>query len=153
MITKRLEEYLEIIYDIIEQKGYARAKDIVKAMNVSPPTVTEMLQKLDREGFINYEKYGGVTLTEKGKRIVKNLEERHETLKNFFILIGIDEKIADDDACKIEHIASNETMEILTKFVEFMQKHEKPKWLERFKIYCNEGEFIKCPKTKKKIKK
>lgn len=136
MITKRLEEYLEKIYGIAKQKGYARVKDIVKEMKVSPPTVTEMLQKLDREGFINYEKYGGVTLTEKGKEIVKNLEKRHETLKNFFVLIGVDEKIADEDACKIEHIASNETMEMLTKFVEFVQKLENPEWLEMFRIYC-----------------
>ena len=70
-----MEEYLEIIYSIAEQKGYARAKDIVKEMNVSPPTVTEMLQKLDREGFINYEKYGGVTLTKRGIEIVKKLEK------------------------------------------------------------------------------
>ena len=149
MITKRLEEYLERIYSITKQKGYARAKDIVKEMNVSPSTVTEILQKLGREGFINYEKYGGVTLTRKGKEIVKNLERRHKILRDFFILLGIDRKVADEDACKIEHIASDKTMEVLTKFVEFIQKHEKPKWLERFKIYCNEGKLIECPQVRK----
>ncbi len=146
---KRFEEYLEAIYGVVSEKGYARAKDLVKAMDVSPSTVTEMLQKLDKGGYINYEKYGGITLTKKGNKLVKELERKHEVLKNFFILIGVDEEVAERDACKIEHVASDSATEALTKFVEFVQKHDKPKWIERFRIYSKEGKLVECPKVKK----
>jgi len=74
---------------------------------------------------------------------------KHETLKNFFMLIGVDEDTAEEDACKIEHVASDGTTEVLTKFVEFIQKHDKPRWIERFKKYYESGELEECPKMKK----
>lgn len=137
-MSRRIEEYLETIYGIVKQKGRARTKDIAGAMNVNPSTVTEMIQKLEEKGYVEYEKYGGVALTKQGREIVKNLEEKHTTLRNFFMLLGVDEEIADSDACKIEHVASNETIEILTKFVEFVEKYSKPRWLKKFRKYCNE---------------
>ncbi|MCD6481749.1 MAG: MarR family transcriptional regulator [Thermoplasmata archaeon] len=152
-MSKRYEEYLEVIHEIVEKKGYARAKDLANALHVSPSTVTEMIQKLDREGYVNYEKYGGMTLTPKGKKLVEDLARKHEVLKNFFILIGVEEEVAEQDACKIEHIASDGTTEALTKFVEFVQKHDNPRWIERFRIYQERGELVECPKTKKGNKK
>ena len=145
---KRFEEYLEVIYEIVKKKGYARAKDLVNAMNVSPSTVTEMVQKMDKEGYVNYEKYGGVTLTEKGRKLVEKLAKKHKTLKNFFVLIGVDEEVAEEDACRIEHVASDGTTDALTKFVEFVQKHDKP--IERFRKYYESGELEECPKLKKR---
>lgn len=67
MVSKRYEEYLEVIYDISNQKGYARVKDVSEELDLGLSTVSEMFKKLDDQGYVNYEKYSGVTLTEKGK--------------------------------------------------------------------------------------
>lgn len=76
-------------------------------------------------------KYGRITLTEKEMKQLKFIKETRNT-KKFFEIIGIDERIADEDACKIEHVASSQTIEALTKLIEFMQN---PELLERFKMY------------------
>ncbi|MFP4143069.1 MAG: metal-dependent transcriptional regulator [Thermoplasmata archaeon] len=149
MIGKREEEYLEVIYDVIQEKGYAKVKDIAEILDVGLSSVTEMFQKLDDKGYINYEKYSGVTLTDRGEEIAVALSEAHKVLKDFLIILGMDEELADEDACKIEHVVRRETMERLTKFVDFIQSHEEPLWLERFKKYYETGEMEECPKTLK----
>lgn len=131
-----MEEYLEVIYSICERKGYARVTDIARRMNIGASTVTEMLGKLSDRGYVNYEKYSGVTLTKKGKKIAMNLKKTHSTLRDFLIIIGVDEDIADEDACKIEHVVNPKTMKTLRAFVEFLQAHESPLWLNKFKEYC-----------------
>ncbi|MFP4185990.1 MAG: metal-dependent transcriptional regulator [Thermoplasmata archaeon] len=149
MIGKREEEYLEVIYDVIQEKGYAKVKDIAEILDVGLSSVTEMFQKLDDKGYINYEKYSGVTLTDRGEEIAVALSEAHKVLKDFLIILGMDKELADEDACKIEHVVRRETMERLTKFVDFIQSHEEPLWLERFKKYYETGEMEECPKTLK----
>ncbi|MFW6064962.1 MAG: metal-dependent transcriptional regulator [Candidatus Natronoplasma sp.] len=149
MLGKREEEYLETIYDVVQAKGYAKVKDIAEGLDVGLSSVTEMFQKLDKKGYIDYKKYSGVTLTNKGEEKAVELSEKHEVLKDFFIILGMDEELADEDACKIEHVVRRETMERLTKFVDFIQSHEKPLWLERFKKYYETGEMEECPKTLK----
>ncbi|MFP3946431.1 MAG: metal-dependent transcriptional regulator [Halobacteriota archaeon] len=148
MVTKRTEEYLETIYELVQRKGYARVKDISNQLDVGLSTVTEMLKKLSESDYINYEKYGAVTLTKKGERIAVELEQKHKVLKDFLVILGIDEKVADEDACNIEHVVNPETIERLTKFVEFIQKLEKPLWLEKFKTYYEEGVLPECPRIK-----
>ncbi len=78
-ISNRVEDYLRVIYEVVKRKGYARTKDIAAELGVKPPTVTEMLKKLDRKGLISYERYGAVTLTKKGEEIARSVESRHET--------------------------------------------------------------------------
>ena len=135
MKNKRYEEYIETVYGIVKKKGTARTNEIAKNMNVRPSTATEMIQKMEREGYVNYRKYRGVSLTEKGEEIGRRLEKKHDILKNFFVSIGIEEKTADEDACKIEHIVSNKTLNTLTKFFEFMQR--KRELLKEFEIHEN----------------
>lgn len=130
--VKRLEEYLETIYDIVLKKGYAKVVDVSKALNLSPPTVTEMFKKLDEEGYIEYIKYSGVTLTKKGEAVAKHLRARHKTIKNFLLMLGLDNAVADEDACKIEHIVSDKTVERLSEFVKFMLSKEGKKALKAF---------------------
>jgi len=122
MTTERIEEYLEVLDDIIEIKGYAKVKDIAANLSISPPSVTEMLQKLDEKGFINYEKYSGVTLTNKGKELASKLRKKHKTLKQFFEFIGVPQDIADEDACRIEHVINKITLNQLSRFLLFMQQ-------------------------------
>lgn len=152
MVATRIEEYIEAIYEIVKKKGYAKVTDIASLLNVGLSAVTEMFQKLSDKGYINYEKYSGVTLTKKGEKMAVNLSEKHKVLREFLIIIGLDEKIADEDACEIEHVVKSETMDILTKFVDFINSHEDPLWLERFKTYYKTGELEECPRTIKKDK-
>jgi len=73
-------------------------------------------------------------------------------LRDFFIILGINEEVADEDACEIEHVVKQETMDRLTKFVEFVKSHRDPMWLERFKEYYETGKLSECPRTIKKDK-
>jgi len=143
MTTERIEDYLEVLDVIISEKGYAKVKDVSRILGVGPPSVTEMFQKLGDIGYINYEKYSGVTLTSKGKKIAVKTRKKHETLKNFLLILGVNKKIANEDACRIEHVVNSETINRLTKFVDFVQHFkEDPKWLDNFKYYYETGEYI-----------
>lgn len=145
MLSRRTEDYLRTILEIVEEKGYARVKDIAKKMKVSLPTVTEMLKKLDNKKLVTYEKYGGVTLTPQGKEIAKSIKIRHDTFIKFLKLILVPEDIAEKDAHELEHRLSPKTIEQLTKFVDFItQNQPKPeftkRWLNLFKNYCESME-------------
>ena len=114
MVTGRREDYLKAIL-ALEKKGDVKAKDICGALGVGPSTVTEMLQKLDKEGFIEYEKYQSISLTENGKKIARETHKKHEMLKDLLLKIGVDEATAEEDACKMEHVLSDETLGKMTK--------------------------------------
>ncbi|HEC76505.1 MAG TPA: metal-dependent transcriptional regulator [Thermoplasmatales archaeon] len=152
MVTTRIEQYIEAIHEIVKKKGYARVKDVSESVGVGFSAVSEMFSKLSEKGYINYEKHGWVTLTKKGEKLATKLSKRHKVLRDFFIILGIDEKVADEDACEIEHVVRKETMDRLTKFVEFVKSHEDPLWLKRFKEYYETGKLPECPRTIKKTK-
>ena len=75
--TDRMEDYLEVIYELIQKKGYATAVDISKSLNVSSPSVTKMLRRLDNSRYLRYEKYRGICLTQEGIDVAKNIHEKH----------------------------------------------------------------------------
>lgn len=103
MPTPSMEDHIEQIYILIEQKGYARVSDIAEALSVLPSSVTKMVQKLDKDGFLIYEKYRGLTLTTKGMKLGKKLVKRHELLEEFLRLIGVEEENIYADVEGIEH--------------------------------------------------
>lgn len=144
MVAIRIEEYIETIHDIVEKRGFVKAVDIVNELCLSPSTVSEMLKRLDNEGYINYEKYRGATLTNKGLKLARDLRRKHKVLREFLITIGITYENADKEACKIEHVVVDETIDRLTKYIEFIEAHESPVWIHRFKKFYEEGEFIEC---------
>ncbi|MFW6072394.1 MAG: metal-dependent transcriptional regulator [Thermoplasmatota archaeon] len=125
MIGKREEEYLETIFDIVEDKGYAKVSDVAKELDLGLSAVTEMFQKLDDKGYIDYKKYSGVTLTEKGKGIAKSLLNSHKIWEDFFVKIGINRDTADEEACKIEHVVDLEITEKVDDLVEEIDKNNK----------------------------
>jgi DtxR family Mn-dependent transcriptional regulator len=147
MATERKEDYLEAIDSIVAERGRTRAKDISEYLKVSPSTATEMLQKLDCEGYINHEKYKGVTLTKKGLRVAHETRRKHEVLREFLEILGIDEDLADEDACRMEHILNPKTLERLTRFVEFVKHSKSPRWLEKFRHYYETGEQPRCKRV------
>ena len=120
--TDRMEDYLEVIYELIQEKGYATTVDISSYLNVSSPSVTKMMQKLDETGYLKYEKYRGIRLTNEGIRIARNIRNRHGLLAEFFMIIGVDEETANNDAEGIEHHLHPETMRKLEEFINELKK-------------------------------
>jgi len=121
--TDRMEDYLEVIYELVEQKGYATTVDISNYLNVSSPSVTKMTQRLDETGYLKYEKYRGIRLTDEGVRIATNIRNRHGLLAEFFKMIGVDEESANSDAEGIEHHLHPETIKRLEDFMNVLKKY------------------------------
>jgi Mn-dependent DtxR family transcriptional regulator len=123
--TDRMEDYLEVIYELIRQKGYATAIDISESLSVSSPSVTKMLQRLDENKYLRYEKYRGVSLTREGIAVAENIRQKHGLLAEFLKMIGVDENIANIDAEGIEHHIHPETLKKLEVFVSIVKNsHE-----------------------------
>ena len=123
--TTRMEDYLEVIYELIQQKGYATTVEISKYLNVSSPSVTKMVQRLDESRYLDYEKYRGIRLTQQGTDIAKNIHKRHSLLAEFLIMIGVDEDTANRDAEGIEHHLHSETLKKLEEFVKTVKKNSE----------------------------
>jgi Mn-dependent DtxR family transcriptional regulator len=120
--TDRMEDYLEVIYELVEEKGYATTVDISTYLNVSSPSVTKMVQRLDESGYLVYEKYRGIKLTDEGIRVARSIRNRHGLLAEFFKIIGVDEEIANNDAEGIEHHLHPQTIKKLDEFVRDLKK-------------------------------
>ncbi len=140
-ITGKGEDYLRGIYEITQQKGFARIRDIANNLTVKPSSAVEMVRKLDRLQLVRYEKYGGVLLTTKGKEMAEVIEKRHETFKKFLEIILVPENVALKDAHVLEHRLQPKTILQFSKFVDFIENaQENPKffkkWRIAFKKYC-----------------
>jgi DtxR family Mn-dependent transcriptional regulator len=141
MLSRKAEDYLEAIFNIIEKKGYARIKDIATALGVRPPSVVEMLKRLDEMGYVVYRKYDGVSLTSKGREVGSVVKDRHETIRAFLEILKVPKKTANKDACIMEHELESRTIEQLKKFVLFVKSApDYPQWLEHFETFCKTGE-------------
>ena len=123
MPTPSMEDHIEQIYLLIEQKGYARVSDIAEALSVLPSSVTKMVQKLDKDGFLIYEKYRGLTLTSKGLKLGKKLVKRHELLEDFLRLIGVKEENIYNDVEGIEHHLSWNSIDRISDLVLFLEEN------------------------------
>jgi len=134
-ISPSLEDYLESIFVIKQKKQRVRVKDIARYLKVKAPSVVEVLRKLKEKNLIVHEYYGDIELTQEGLNKAKALYEKHIVLKKFLHqILGIDEKIAEQDACKIEHYLSKETLERIIKFINFIETCPQgvPEWLNNF---------------------
>jgi Mn-dependent DtxR family transcriptional regulator len=129
--SSRMEDYLEIIGELVELKGYATTLDISRYMNVSAPSVTKMLQRLDENGFLEYEKYHGINLTSKGIQVAEGIRQKHGILLEFFEILGIGNETANQDAEGIEHHLNPKTIKQLRKFITFLKAN--PKIIDNFK--------------------
>ncbi|MBN2909886.1 transcriptional regulator MntR [Polycladomyces sp. WAk] len=123
MPTPSMEDYLENIYKLIDQKGYARVSDIAEALDVHPSSVTKMVQKLDKDKYLVYEKYRGLVLTPKGKKIGKRLVDRHDLLEDFLRIIGVSEEKIYQDVEGIEHHLSWDSITCIEYLVEYFQRN------------------------------
>lgn len=121
--TDRMEDYLEVIYELIQKKGYATAIDISESLNVSSPSVTKMLQRLDESKYLRYERYRGIRLTNEGVSMAENIHDKHSLLVEFLRMIGVDENVANIDAEGIEHHLHPETLKKLQVFINVIKKN------------------------------
>jgi len=128
--SQSAEDYLERIHELIEEKGYARVVDIASSLQVKQASVTSMVQKLGELGYLNYEKYRGLVLTEKGKQVARNIQKRHETLSRFFSLFRLPAETQKRDIEGIEHHLSARTVETLADLARFFE--ENPDTLKQF---------------------
>jgi len=117
------QEYIELIYNLQKSNPVARIKDIARLRDVASPTVTVAVDRLRKSGLVEHEKSGYVVLTEEGKRLGERLERRHKLIREFLHdILGVDIKIAERDACNIEHILDKQSVDGLDKFLELTKK-------------------------------
>ena len=119
--SQSAEDYLERIHELIEVKGYARVVDIASSLKVRQASVTAMVQKLGRAGFVKYEKYRGLVLTDEGRDVARKIQNRHATLSRFFSLFGLDAETQRADIEGIEHHLSPATLEMLADLAAFFE--------------------------------
>ena len=140
--SQSAEDYLERIHELIEVKGYARVVDIASSLKVRQASVTAMVQKLGRAGFVKYEKYRGLVLTDEGRDVARKIQNRHATLSRFFSLFGLDAETQRADIEGIEHHLSPATLEMLADLASFFETH--PEALKAFQKSRKRGERKKA---------
>lgn len=111
------QDYLEAILELIEAKGYAKAVEIAQRLQLKGPSVTRMVQKLSRDGFLKYEKYRGIIMTERGRATAADMKRRHQLIRQFLIGLGVDAKTANLDAEGMEHHVSPRTLKCLANWL------------------------------------
>jgi len=121
--SQTAEDYLERIQELIEEKGYARVVDIASTLKVRQASVTSMVQKLGEAGYLKYEKYRGLILTDQGRVVARRIQNRHATLSRFFSLFDLDAETQRADIEGIEHYLSPATVEMLDDLARFFEKH------------------------------
>ena len=105
-----VEDYLERILELINTKGYARVVDIAQSLKISQASVTNMIQRMDADGLLKYERYRGMVLTASGEALAKNITRRHRILTDFFRLFGLDDDVIFHDVEGMEHHISPPTL-------------------------------------------
>ncbi|MDQ0217996.1 transcriptional regulator MntR [Peribacillus cavernae] len=138
MPTPSMEDYIEQIYLLIEEKGYARVSDIAENLSVHPSSVTKMVQKLDQEKYLIYEKYRGLVLTPDGKKVGKRLVYRHELLEQLLRLIGVKEENIYHDVEGIEHHLSWDAIDRIGDLVQYFEQF--PHTVEELKASRKQNE-------------
>ncbi len=138
-LSSSLEDYLEAIYEIVREKGAARAKDIAERLDVGRSSVTGALKSLAGRRLVNYAPYDIITLTDDGRAVAAEILRKHEVLREFFVkVLSIEKSEADSVACKMEHAISETVLERFVEFVEFVDRCPRgsTKWIEGAGYYC-----------------
>jgi Mn-dependent DtxR family transcriptional regulator len=133
--SSAVEDYLERILDLINTKGYARVADIAQGLKISQASVTNMVQRLDAEGLLKYEKYRGLVLTTAGETLARNIMRRHHLLTDFLRMLGVDEPVIYRDVEGMEHHISPQTLRAIEALVEELKS--QPKLLSRIRLHAH----------------
>lgn len=118
-MTSSLEDYLEAVFVLSQQKGSVRLTDIAEHLGVSKPSVNRAVNTLTQNGFLEHVTYGDIVITPAGESYAANVLHRHKLIKQFLVnTLGVDEENAENDACKMEHVMSPVTIEKLYEYIE-----------------------------------
>jgi len=122
LASSTVEDYLERILDLINTKGYARVVDIAGRLRISQASVTNMVQRLDADGLLKYEKYRGLVLTTAGEELARNITRRHRLLTDFLKLLGLDDELIYHDVEGMEHHISPPTLRAIETLTAHLQR-------------------------------
>ncbi|MBO7167054.1 MAG: metal-dependent transcriptional regulator [Kiritimatiellae bacterium] len=122
MMTKSLEDYVEMIYVLIRDRGVAHVRDVASELDVKMPSVVKAISELKKLGYVTQEPYSDIVLTPSGEKVAQEILDRHVVLQKFLEALGVEKSIADKDACRMEHILSVETMACIRKFLQNTEK-------------------------------
>lgn len=122
--SEATEDYLEVIDSLVLEKGFASTSDIAERMGVSKPSVTSIVKKLHKQGYLVHTPYRGMSLTDSGRELARTMRERHEILRRLLVLIGVPNDIAKEDAERIEHGLHPETVRKIKKLVATLEEKE-----------------------------
>lgn len=147
-LSATMEDYLETIYSLKEENGFARVGEIATKMSVTSASVNSAIKSLCAQHLVIHEKYGYVGLTDQGNKLASEIKSKHDILFRFLTeFLMLDPTEAEQEACCIEHAISKETYVRLTKFFKFLELgfcEEKPKILQHFAVFLETGKRLKC---------
>jgi len=132
----RLEDYLEAIYNLNEEKGYVSAADISERLAVKPPTVSNMVKNLADKGYLDHTKYRGMRLTPLGEKIARSVIKRHRVISELITMLGVDDQTAYIDTEGIEHHVHPSTLRRFEKLAEYLR--DNPQTLEAIREFMKE---------------
>ena len=140
-LTRRLEDYLEAVFDLVRRDGFARVRDIASRTHVSKSSVTAALRQLCLSGLVHHDPYEVVTLTARGETLAEEIRRKHNTLRGFLEqVLNIDGETAEANACRMEHVVDDKVLRRLSMLAEFARGHpaRSGDWLAGFSAYCRE---------------
>ncbi len=141
-LSESLEDYLETIFRLETANKVARQKDIAESLDVQRGSVTGALKVLAEKELVNYEPYSYITLTDKGRKIAREIARRHKIIKDFlFRVLQVKEGKADTTACHMEHVMDTPTTDMLVKFINFIDTCPRAgqDWIQAFVDFCSAG--------------
>lgn len=141
-LSESLENYLEVILELERTQKVARAKEIADRLQIQPGSVTGALKNLAEKGYIHYEPYSYITLTDRGKKRAEEITFRHQTLLNFFLnVLQVDPSTAEETACRMEHAIDKKTINRLVQFIDYIFSCPRTgqQWIQSFSDYCTAG--------------
>ena len=117
------EMYLETIHVLLEKNGHVRSIDVAEYMGYSKPSISRAMGLLKNGGFIEIEKDGSITLTESGIKVAKKIYERHTVLSQLLVSLGVRPEVAAEDACKLEHAISDESIAAIKAYMQTLKEN------------------------------
>ena len=121
--SESVEDHLERIQDLVDRLGYARVSDVAEALQLSRSTVSNMIRRLAKRGYVNYQRYRGFTLTESGRAVAAHIRARHETITAFLRQLGVEAETIEAEVEDIEHHLKPQTLAALSSLVAYWETH------------------------------
>jgi len=131
--SESTEDHLERIQELVDRNGYARVSDLAEALGLSSSTVSNMVRRLAKRGYVNYQRYRGFTLTVEGAAVAAHIKDRHRTLTELLTLLGLGSETVEREVEDIEHHLTPQTLAALTALVAFWK--DRPAQLEAFRSF------------------